>query len=54
MKDPVTQTSRIRGMMIIRTVTCVLLWPGIDTACQPKHYREDLVGKALEKLHKVQ
>nr|XP_031860537.1 uncharacterized protein CI109_004148 [Kwoniella shandongensis]KAA5527609.1 hypothetical protein CI109_004148 [Kwoniella shandongensis] len=23
---------------------------GIDTACQPKHYREDLVGKALSTL----
>ncbi|ORX40735.1 NADP-dependent oxidoreductase domain-containing protein [Kockovaella imperatae] len=23
---------------------------GIDTACQPKHYREDLVGKALKQL----
>uniref|UniRef100_A0A061R8E8 Aldo keto reductase n=1 Tax=Tetraselmis sp. GSL018 TaxID=582737 RepID=A0A061R8E8_9CHLO len=23
---------------------------GIDTACQPKHYREDLVGAALRKL----
>lgn len=23
---------------------------GIDTACQPKHYREDLVGAALERL----
>jgi len=23
---------------------------GIDTACQPKHYREDLVGAALEQL----
>lgn len=23
---------------------------GIDTACQPKHYREDLVGAALEEL----
>ncbi|KAF9022057.1 Aldo/keto reductase [Hymenopellis radicata] len=23
----------------------------IDTACQPKHYREDLVGKALEELN---
>eukprot|EP01119_Soliformovum_irregulare_P000937 TRINITY_DN10690_c0_g1_i2.p1 TRINITY_DN10690_c0_g1~~TRINITY_DN10690_c0_g1_i2.p1 ORF type:complete len:219 (+),score=57.96 TRINITY_DN10690_c0_g1_i2:85-741(+) len=23
---------------------------GIDTACQPKHYREDLVGTALEEL----
>jgi hypothetical protein len=27
--------------------------PGIDTACQPKHYREDLVGQALVKLQKV-
>jgi diketogulonate reductase-like aldo/keto reductase len=25
---------------------------GIDTACQPKHYREDLVGAALVKLQK--
>lgn len=25
---------------------------GIDTACQPKHYREDLVGEALVKLEK--
>ncbi|KAF8520389.1 Aldo/keto reductase [Hysterangium stoloniferum] len=24
---------------------------GIDTACQPKHYREDLVGEALKKLY---
>ncbi|MFY9075177.1 aldo/keto reductase [Malaciobacter mytili] len=24
----------------------------IDTACQPKHYREDLVGAALENLYK--
>lgn len=24
----------------------------IDTACQPKHYREDLVGLALENLYK--
>ena len=23
---------------------------GIDTACQPKHYREDLVGKALQEV----
>jgi len=23
----------------------------IDTACQPKHYREDLVGDALQVLH---
>jgi len=23
---------------------------GIDTACQPKHYREDLVGEALRRL----
>ncbi|KXN82707.1 NADPH-dependent conjugated polyketone reductase C2 [Leucoagaricus sp. SymC.cos] len=23
----------------------------IDTACQPKHYREDLVGEALKELH---
>ncbi|WRT70386.1 uncharacterized protein IL334_007384 [Kwoniella shivajii] len=23
---------------------------GVDTACQPKHYREDLVGKALQSL----
>ena len=23
---------------------------GIDTACQPKHYREDLVGRAIEEL----
>lgn len=23
---------------------------GIDTACQPKHYREDLVGAAVERL----
>lgn len=23
---------------------------GIDTACQPKHYQEDLVGKALQRL----
>jgi len=23
---------------------------GIDTACQPKHYREDLVGEAIERL----
>ena len=23
---------------------------GIDTACQPKHYREDLVGAALKRL----
>ncbi|KAG6335691.1 hypothetical protein ID866_3397 [Astraeus odoratus] len=23
----------------------------VDTACQPKHYREDLVGDALEMLH---
>jgi hypothetical protein len=23
---------------------------GIDTACQPKHYREDLVGAALANL----
>ncbi|WVR07834.1 hypothetical protein IAU60_004877 [Kwoniella sp. DSM 27419] len=23
---------------------------GVDTACQPKHYREDLVGKALQTL----
>jgi hypothetical protein len=27
--------------------------PGIDTACQPKHYREDLVGQALVKLQQV-
>jgi hypothetical protein len=26
---------------------------GIDTACQPKHYREDLVGQALGKLQQV-
>jgi diketogulonate reductase-like aldo/keto reductase len=26
---------------------------GIDTACQPKHYNEPLVGKALEKLQKM-
>ncbi|MFN8578940.1 MAG: aldo/keto reductase [Candidatus Sericytochromatia bacterium] len=26
---------------------------GIDTACQPKHYNEPLVGKALEKLSKI-
>lgn len=25
---------------------------GIDTACQPKHYQEDLVGEALVKLYK--
>eukprot|EP00667_Euglena_gracilis_P009862 EG_transcript_10034 len=25
---------------------------GIDTACQPKHYREDLVGEALLRLEK--
>ena len=25
---------------------------GIDTACQPKHYREDLVGEALKILEK--
>jgi diketogulonate reductase-like aldo/keto reductase len=25
---------------------------GVDTACQPKHYREDLVGKALSILEK--
>eukprot|EP00948_MAST-09A_sp_MAST-9A-sp1_P001687 g1687.t1 len=25
---------------------------GIDTACQPKHYREDLVGAALAKIFK--
>ncbi len=25
---------------------------GIDTACQPKHYREDLVGLGLEKAYK--
>ncbi|KAL0484282.1 putative oxidoreductase [Acrasis kona] len=24
---------------------------GIDTACQPKHYREDLVGEALSQLY---
>ncbi|ELU38495.1 aldo/keto reductase family domain-containing protein [Rhizoctonia solani AG-1 IA] len=24
---------------------------GIDTACQPKHYREDLVGEALAELY---
>jgi diketogulonate reductase-like aldo/keto reductase len=24
---------------------------GVDTACQPRHYREDLVGKALEGLY---
>lgn len=24
---------------------------GIDTACQPKHYREDLVGEALSRLY---
>ncbi|KAJ1304263.1 hypothetical protein OPQ81_005423 [Rhizoctonia solani] len=24
---------------------------GIDTACQPKHYREDLVGEALSELY---
>ena len=23
---------------------------GIDTACQPKHYRQDLVGQALQQL----
>lgn len=23
---------------------------GIDTACQPKHYREDLVGQAIKSL----
>ncbi|KAG8695524.1 hypothetical protein FRC08_007722, partial [Ceratobasidium sp. 394] len=23
----------------------------IDTACQPKHYREDLVGEALTELY---
>lgn len=27
---------------------------GIDTACQPKHYREDLVGKALVELQTKQ
>ncbi|KAF6254599.1 NADP-dependent oxidoreductase domain-containing protein [Scenedesmus sp. NREL 46B-D3] len=26
---------------------------GIDTACQPKHYREDLVGRALQRLQQV-
>jgi diketogulonate reductase-like aldo/keto reductase len=26
---------------------------GIDTACQPKHYREDLVGQALQRLEQV-
>jgi diketogulonate reductase-like aldo/keto reductase len=34
-------------------VQAVLLgFRAIDTACQPKHYREDLVGNALEKLAK--
>ena len=25
---------------------------GVDTACQPKHYQEPLVGEALQQLHK--
>jgi len=25
---------------------------GVDTACQPKHYREELVGEALQELQK--
>uniref|UniRef100_A0A7S4RR86 NADP-dependent oxidoreductase domain-containing protein n=1 Tax=Alexandrium monilatum TaxID=311494 RepID=A0A7S4RR86_9DINO len=38
-----------------RTTELVMLavregFRGIDTACQPKHYREDLVGVALERL----
>ena len=29
-------------------ITAILSgYRGVDTACQPKHYREDLVGKAL-------
>lgn len=31
----------------------ICLPAGIDTACQPKHYREDLVGQALGKLQQV-
>ena len=26
---------------------------GIDTACQPKHYREDLVGLGLQKAYEI-
>ena len=26
---------------------------GIDTACQPKHYREDLVGKNIQKAYEI-
>lgn len=26
---------------------------GVDTACQPKHYREDLVGLGLLKAYEV-
>ncbi|KAL5524015.1 hypothetical protein ACEPAG_8188 [Sanghuangporus baumii] len=33
-------------------VTAVLQgFTAIDTACQPKHYREDLVGEALQELY---
>jgi len=34
--------------LVIEAVNAGFRW--IDTACQPKHYREDLVGEALEKL----
>jgi diketogulonate reductase-like aldo/keto reductase len=34
--------------LVIQAVLCG--FRGIDTACQPKHYREDLVGVALREL----
>ncbi len=34
--------------LVVQAIT--MGFKGIDTACQPKHYREDLVGKALKIL----
>lgn len=39
------------GELVEQAVLCG--FTGIDTACQPKHYREDLVGAALERLQQV-
>jgi diketogulonate reductase-like aldo/keto reductase len=57
----------VRSLFLLQLLLLLLLLPaaelveqavlagfrGIDTACQPKHYREDLVGQALQRLQQV-
>jgi len=38
------------GKVPLLSPLCRAGFRGIDTACQPKHYQEDLVGKALQRL----